>query len=392
VTVTPATPFVVDTSGRSVGVRFTLPLWDDTRYRISIAGVTGIGDGPAATLTRTFRTPPATVFVLRRAADGSGDTIVRAGLDGTHAVTVFKDPHIEDFRATASHLVVSVRTADNHAALIVTDLDGKHARRLALPGDGFVSQLQSADRGDLIGYTYSDADLSASGGRESMLFTASLKDAARDDKPKQIALKGADPRVSDWRFVPDTDSILLLSFDGSLLLTSSNGGDPTALGKAVSIDGIARGSSKAIVTRANEMDVIDLTDAKVAELISAGDDIGTVSTLTPLPDDDTVRTSGPLGPDGFPTGETKVSLVGTDGRARLVFDASAKDGVLQTCISPSARYLAVLVAPDAVANSYDTYLMPLPQHLETHIVRLADGADVGTIAGSSISWCQVPAA
>src|SRR5690349_14334515 len=30
VTVTPATPFTVDTSGRSVGVRFTLPLFDDT--------------------------------------------------------------------------------------------------------------------------------------------------------------------------------------------------------------------------------------------------------------------------------------------------------------------------------------------------------------------------
>ncbi|MFZ5871653.1 MAG: helix-turn-helix domain-containing protein, partial [Actinomycetota bacterium] len=42
VTVTPATPFEVDTSGRSVGVRFTLPLWDDTEYTVEIDGVAAL--------------------------------------------------------------------------------------------------------------------------------------------------------------------------------------------------------------------------------------------------------------------------------------------------------------------------------------------------------------
>src|SRR5687768_10970869 len=51
VTVTPATPFSVDTSGRSVGVRFTLPLFDDTEYTVTFSDVQGLGGGPPATFS-----------------------------------------------------------------------------------------------------------------------------------------------------------------------------------------------------------------------------------------------------------------------------------------------------------------------------------------------------
>ena len=47
-----------------------------------------------------------------------------------------------------------------------------------LPGEGFITNLQSADRGDLIGYTFSAADLGAAGGLESALFTASAQRVA----------------------------------------------------------------------------------------------------------------------------------------------------------------------------------------------------------------------
>ena len=98
VTVTPATPFSVDTSGRSVGVRFTLPLFDDTEYTVTFSDVQGLGGGPPATFAETFRTPPADLFLLQRTS--SGDTIFRTDLVGEEAVPVFSDDHIEDFRAT----------------------------------------------------------------------------------------------------------------------------------------------------------------------------------------------------------------------------------------------------------------------------------------------------
>lgn len=387
VTVTPATPFAVDTAGRSVGVRFALPLWDDTEYTVEIADLEGLGGGPAATITETFRTPPTQVELLQRGG-ADGDTIFRTDLSGDNAVALFTHPHIEDFRATATHLVVSVRTEDDEAGLIMTDLDGSDETELPLPGEGFVSNLQSADRGDVIGYTFTDAGIGAEGGRESELFTASLKDP--DAAPRPVTVDGADPSVGDWRFVPDTDSILLLPFDGSLLLTGSGGAGATALGSANAIEGIARGSSEAVVERIDGMTSIDLTDAGEAPLVAPQDDIGPATTVTPLPDGSTIRSAAVLDADGTPTGRTSIALVAADGATRLLAEVPETDAVLQVCVSPSARYAAVLVAPDAVSNPYDTYQLPLPERSETRVLEIADGAEVVALAGSSISWCQVP--
>jgi hypothetical protein len=385
VTVEPATPFAVDTSGRSVGIRFTLPLWDETEYTVRIDGVTGVGGGPDASLEHTFRTPATQTHLLQRGADE--DVVFSTDLGGENGVPVFRHPHIEDFRTTAGHLIVSVRTDDDRAALIVTDLDGGNAREVELPGDGFVSALQSADRGELVGFVFSDADLGADGGRESELFTVSLADDALE--PRAVAPSGADPRVAEWRFVPDTDSILLLSFDGSLLLTGSEGENATSLGNALSIQGIARGSSVAVVERLESLVAIDLTDAGEEPVVDAEPSLGPLDSLTPLPDGGTIRSAAVL-EDDVPTGETAIAVVAPDGASEVVYQAASTEAVLQTCVSPSARYLSVLVAPDVVDNRYDTYLLPLPERLETRVLDLTTGDEVVALAGSSISWCQTP--
>ncbi|HYI50895.1 MAG TPA: hypothetical protein VEX42_04940 [Microbacterium sp.] len=386
VTVTPATPFTVDTSGRSVGVRFTLPLFDDSEYTVSFAEVQGLGGGPAATFTETFRTPAADVFLLQRTS--SGDTIFRTDLGGEEAVPVFSDDHIEDFRATSSHLVISVREGDE-AQLIVTDLEGGSERALPLPGDGYVTNLQSADRGELIGYTFSDADLGETGGLESALFTASLKESAADAEPTPVVVDGAEPRVAEWRFVPDTDSILLLSFDGSLLLTGSSGEQATALGSALSIEGIARGSSEAIVERGAGPVVIDLSDAAESPLAAPDTELGRPGAITAVPGGGTVRLAAPADESGRPTGTT-VAFVADDGATDILLDVPSTDAVLQTCVAPSGRYAAALVAPDAADNPYDRYQLPMPESLESRIVEIATGTEVVALSGFDISWCQVP--
>ncbi|MDE0546391.1 hypothetical protein [Microbacterium sp. C7(2022)] len=394
VSVNPAAPFAVDTSGRSVGVRFALPLWDDTEYTITIDGLTAFGGGPATRVSESFTTPAIDVHLMRR--DANGDTIFRTDLSGENAVAVFTDPHIEDFRATATHLVISTRTDDDRARVLMTDLDGQNPVELPLPGDGFVTNLQSADRGELIGYTFSDASLSEDSGRESMLFTASLKNP--DAAPVPITVEGADPRIADWRFVPDTDSILLLSFDGTLLLGSSeglgategsDGGDGTNLGTAVGIEGIARGSTVAIVERVDQRTTIDLTDASEAPLVDADAGLPLVTSVTPLPDGTTLRAGAVLEGD-TPTGRTAVDYVDVDGATTPLFELPSTDALLQVCASPSARYAALMIAPDVVNNSYDTYQLPLPSVVETRIVSIADGAEVVAMTGSAISWCQTP--
>ncbi len=386
VTITPAADFTVDTSGRSVGIRFALPLWDATDYTVTVSGVMGIGGGPSSTIEESFTTPGLDVFLLGRSP--AGDTIFRSDLVGDAAQPVYTHDHIEDFRATTSHLVVSTVDDDGHSHLVVTDLDGTHERDLPLPGEGVVSNLQSADRGNLIGYTFTDASISADSGRESALFTASLGQAQAGDPPTAIERPGGDSRVDDWRFVPGTDSILMLTFDGALTLASSAGGEPVALGNALTIEGIARGSTVAVVQRVEGPVAIDLATAEETPLPATDPSLGQLNALTPLVDGSTLRVLAQL--DGFTVTSTSVDVVDAAGSARPVFSVDPADTLMETCVSPSGRYAAFLIAPDVVDNPYDGYLLPLPERVQTHIVSLDDGVEVVALTGFDVSWCQTP--
>lgn len=387
VTISPLVDFTVATSGRQLGIRFSLPLYDDTTYTVTVTGVTGTGGGPTSTITETITTPALDVYVLERTDEG--DTVYRTGLDGTAAVAVFTASHIEDFRATTSYLVMSVRTDDDKPELVVTDSDGQGARDLVLPGDGTgtVQELQSADRGDVIGYTYTDADPSAAGAYTSALFTASLKPADADTPPTAIQAGGAAVNASDWRFVPDADDILVLSFDGRLLLTPPDGSDVVDLGAAAAIEGIARGSTTAVVMRTDGLFTVDLSDGTTTPLVDAAGIDGNIGQLVPLPGDATLRQFTSANGQGG----TTVYRVASDGTAQAVFSTSDSDALLQTCVSPSGRYAAFLMQPDAAANPYVTgYDLPVPTTVVTHVVDLDDGSDVSDIGAFAISWCQVP--
>ncbi|MFT4136080.1 hypothetical protein [Microbacterium sp.] len=380
VTITPAADFTVDTSGRTVGIRFSRPLWDDTEYRVRIEDVTGLGGGPTATVEESFTTPPAEVYVLRRAL--TGDKIVRTSLDGT-AETVYSHPHIEDFRATTGHLVIETLDGDR-PVLVTTRLDGSGERELTLPGDGTVANLQSADRGNLVGYTFTDASIGAGGSRESALYIASLNDP--EAAPTAIEIAGGDARVDDWRFVPGTDSLLMLTYDGTLTLATADGSAPVALGTALAIDGIARGSTSAVVERLTERIAVDLATAKESALPPLDAALGSPGAVTPLADGGTLRVVSQL--DGFTVRSTDVVLADAEGAAERVFGVPAGDLLLHTCVAPSGRYAAFLVAPNGVDNPYDGYRLPLPERLETHVVELDSGEEVSVLEGFDISWCQ----
>lgn len=388
VTITPATPFDLDTSGRSVGVRFTVPLDADTDYTVTIADVEGVAGGPTSTITESFTTPPSEVYLLQRGAT-DGDTIFRTDLTGEGAIGVFTHPHIEDFRATGSHLVVVVEE-DGAQQLRVMDLDGANVQQMPLPGEGSVSSLQIADRGERVGYLFTAADLSSGGGYESALFTASLDDPLT--APVPVAVAGADDRIGQWSFVPDTDSVLLLTFDGVLLLTATDGSSPASLGSALAIDGISSGTAEAIIERIDGLVVLDLVTAEETPLVTATPDTGLVGTVLPLPRGGTVRMTYPIGANGLPTGETVVTAVTDEGQSTDILVAPSTDAVLQTCISPSGQYAAVLTAPDIAANPYDTYRLPLPRDIRTRILTVPRGGgsaqEVVALAGFAISWCQ----
>ncbi|MDX2376134.1 hypothetical protein M4I32_04895 [Microbacterium sp. LRZ72] len=389
ITVEPAAPYSVETSGRHVAVQFTYALDPDTSYEVTIDDVVGTSGGPESTLSHDFTTAVPPLYVLQRSEDGD-DAVFLTNLEGDRAVPVFTHGQIEDFRESRSGLVVQTTDDDGAAALTVTARDGGDPTPLSLPGAGTVSGLQAADRGGLIGYTYTDLDVSDEGGIESRLYLSRMDDPGTP--PRAVDL-GDESRVSQWSFVPDTSSLLVLTFDGQLRLVDPQDPDasPVSLGTAISLSGVERGTGRAIVERADGMVTIDLTDLSEEALVTttAIEELGLPGPVRPFAEGETLRTFTRMGADGYPESQSVVT-VGPEGEVAPVLTlADSGDAVMQACASPSGRYAAVTVAPDLAQNPYDTYARPLPVTLQTHIIDTDAGETITVIDGTDVSWCPV---
>lgn len=383
VTVTPEVPFTVDAGGRDIGIRFTVPLDDGTDYTITVAGVTGTGGGPVADLTTTFTTPASEVFLLTRDAEGD-DKIFRTDLTGEQPTLVYSAERIDDFRATSTQLVVAVED-DEGSKILVMNRDGSDERELALPGDGVVTGVQVSDRGGLVGYSYSDQELSETSGRASVLVTQRLDGTG---EPRIVEVSGEEASVAEWHFVPDSAAVLFIDFAGALALEDLSGdAGIQALGNAMTIQGVSRGTYTAIIERTDGTVVeLNLADGSEAPLAASDPDYGTATTITPYPGG-TLRHIVARDENGFPTGQA-VIRVADDGTAEPLVEVETTDSILQTCASPSGQYAAVVVAPDLTNNPYDDLLAPLPQTLHTHLIDMETGEEMVALTGFDISWCQ----
>ncbi|WP_341940943.1 hypothetical protein [Microbacterium sp. LWH10-1.2] len=381
VTVKPAVPFTVDASGRGIGVRFTVPLDDSTKYTITVAGVTGAGGGPTTTLTKSFTTPSSSIFLLKRDAKKK-DTIFRTDLTGEKAVPVFSDDKINDFRATSNLLVVSVEE-DEVSKLYVMNRDGSNKRELKLPGVGYIGSIQVSDRGGLVGYTYSDQELSDTEGRASVLVTQPLSGG----DPTIVKVGDKEANILVWQFVPDSAAMLFIDFDGALsLIDHSADSGVQSLGLATDIQGVSRGTYTAVIERLDGSVVdLNLADGTEQPLAASDPDYGTASTITPFPGG-TLRHVASLDETGMPNGQAIVR-VGDDGKAVKIAEVGPSDSILQACASPSGQYAAVAIAPNLADTPYDQMLLPLPQTVQTHLFDLRTGKELVALTGFDASWC-----
>ncbi|WP_243228357.1 Ig-like domain-containing protein [Microbacterium sp. CIAB417] len=385
VSVDPAVPFTVDASGRSIGIRFTVPLDDSTTYSVRVADVSGTGGGPSTELTTTFATPASEVFLLRRDADEEGnDRIFRTDLTGEQAVPVFTAERIDDFRATTTRLVVAVEDEDG-SSILVMNRDGSDQRELTLPGDGFVTGVQVSDRGGLVGYTYSDRELTDTSGRASVLVTQPLDGSG---EPRIVEVADAEASIAEWQFVPDSAAVLFIDWEGALALEDlSSDAGTQAMGNAMSIMGVSRGTYTAIIERTDGSVVqLNLSDGSEEPLPASDPDYGTATSITPYPGG-TLRHIVTRDANGLPTGQS-VIRVDDDGAATPILEVPSTDTILQVCASPSGQYTAVVVAPDLANNPYDDLLAPLPQTMHTHLLDTASGEELVAVNGFDVSWCE----
>ncbi|REJ04981.1 hypothetical protein DY023_12080 [Microbacterium bovistercoris] len=382
VTVEPAAPFTIDAAGRSVGIRFTVPLDDSTEYSVKVAGAERAGGGPSSDLETAFTTPDSQILLLQR-SDGD-DKIFTTDLTGENGVEVFRAPHILDFRATSSRLVVAVEE-DGGSRLLVMNRDGTGQRELTLPGTGFVSTLQVSDRGDLVGYSYSDAELTETSGRESVLVTEPL---SGHGEPRIVQVGGKDASIGDWQFVPDTSSLLFLDFEGALSVEDPTGdAGVQPMGTAAQILGVTRGTFTAIVERATgDIVELNLTDGSEQPMPATDPDYGLPTEVVPFPGG-ALQHVVQRDELGMPIGQSVIT-VDPDGAAKPVFEVGDDDAILQVCASPSGQYAAVTVTPDLTDNPYDELLMPLPKKIHTNLIDLRSGETLNTLNGFDVSWCH----
>lgn len=385
VEIEPDVPFSVDTAGRDVGIRFGAALADDTRYEVTISGVTGTSGGPSSTFSTTLQTPRAEAYVLERTPDD--DRIYRTPLDGGEQETVFEHPRIEDFRASPRGLLVSLRTEQGDSELVVVRADGE-VHDVRLPAVGRLARLQLSDSGDRFAYTWTDPSVEGIPLRDSVVFLGSV--SAPDAKPEQLDLGSSDPRIDDFRFVQGTTSLLLVTRGDDLLLADPvAGGEPVPLGKATVIDDVSRTEPTAYVRTTEGPEVVDLRDGSRTP---AGGDPGTLGepfAAEEVTGRGTLLTYLRFEPTGALADQTVV-LRTDSGDSQVIAEVPTTDAIVQVCAAPSGRWVGVVVAPEIASNPLDDAILAMPEQVETRIISL-DTSHTEVVPGFAISWCRAPA-
>lgn len=136
VAVSPAARFAVTTQGTVVAVQFLHRLDYDTRYRVTIRGVTSVFGSRAATISTEFTTGRAQVLTLDRNPAGQ-DRIVRASVNAVGRSVVYQARRIQAYAPIGSDLVV-VSDDRRTSRITVVSSDGT-TEDLLLPGPGLVT-------------------------------------------------------------------------------------------------------------------------------------------------------------------------------------------------------------------------------------------------------------
>lgn len=385
VMIEPHTPFSVDTSGRSVGVRLDAPLQHNTEYTFTVTGVTAVSGGPSSEFTTTLQTPRGDILLLERDPEGL-DRIYRMSLDGSETTTVVEHEQIEDFRSTDRGALVSVSDAPGTTRLMLVRDD--EVVDVALPGTGRLSRLQVADVGDQFGFVWTSAGGEQAESFDSRMFIGDLADPAAD--PQLVDWGDLDARVTEFRLIARSTSVLAVNSAQQLVLAdTSSDGEATLLGSALWIDDIARSTLSALLRTEDGPRRIDLQDGALSPVDTAPD-LGTPFSAEDLGDRGVLRTYLDFDDEGR-LAQQLVVIDSPSGESTVVAEIEPDDALVQVCAAPAGDRVAIAVAPQIASNALDDHLMPIPGRVETRFLALDTGEAV-TVPGFAASWCRVPAA
>ncbi|KQO60017.1 hypothetical protein [Curtobacterium sp. Leaf261] len=384
VRVSPAAAHTVTSSGNAIAVEFTGPLAYDRRYRITVDGVRAPGQAATSTLTTSVHTGTTDVLALRHGTGSTPDRIVRRSLGGAGDRVVVAATGIADFAEVGRSVVVVRDVAGGNSAIDLVALDGSGVasttvpvERIALPtASGHVSALHAAADGASFGFVYADTVTGRSEdvGLYVVDLTGTHMPTPVDGSGAQRS--GAVPMtVSQWAYVPRSESALVRTADDELFLVDMSGRRPAVrLGSAAYLHGFVGSGTTAVVETGSGIDSLDLTDGRTSPLptpaaASDGAFRGRVAAIT---DQTYLRVVGDFRDDGSIAARL-VRVDGPDART-LALRLPADGSVTAVCPSPNGEFVAV--ATRTASSSL------------VSIVDARSGALEASLDGTTVDWCS----
>lgn len=376
VTITPSTPFSVATSGDIVAVQFGERLDYATEYTVSVRGVTSLYSPQSSTLTYRFTTAAAEVHYLVRGEPV--DQIVRTTSAGTDRQVVYSAAGIHDFVALGRAAVVSSFAADGSSVLDLVSLVDTGVQSIPLPSTGVIAQLQASSSGTVAGFTMTD-DAREPG---TPLYTVDLE--ASGGAGPVLDLDGSPLRVSDWRFVPGSTSLIALSGEGTLLFIDPGVGSVLPLGQYQALSGVTPDGTHAIVSDTFGPVLLSLADGteERIELAAVEGENAYLGTMLVLPDG-TIIAKAVLATDFAP-----VVVRAADGVTSILYRTLRDAGSIQDIVaSPNGQYVAIETVPDTAASVSDDYPADARSTSSTTVIVDVDsGAIVSSFTGFAPAW------
>lgn len=396
VTVTPASAVQVQTSNDTVVIVFSQPLDYDTAYSVAVTGVTGPFADRVSTLSTSFHTGEAPLYVLTRAPALPGeltkapDRIVRTTVGSAETTEVFTAPYIQSFVPVGDELVVVTLADDLTSRLSLVAADGTSAE-LTLPGTGTVQDLQASAPTDTVGFRFSSVAGSAGTTYDNTLF---LLDLNQSTLSTVTGLDGYPVQAISWGFMPRRAEIVAQLFDTTLLLLNPTVDDaPIPIGQFPNLDAFAPDGVRIAVSDQERQYVLDLSTGSEDAIVPQD-----VAGTTPY----TAELHFLTGGEGYvqrvaefdqTTGKVVQYLTLVTGgtgeeSSRVVYrPALTNETIVGFGLSPNDQYLAIQTVPNSETQVSDGYpVNPQATTATTVFVDLATGDLTRSIVGMDPTW------
>jgi hypothetical protein len=419
VTITPAVPFTVTSTGAVIAIQFPEPLGFATGYRVALAGVASAADGQTARLGYDFTTASPALYYLHRGgaaggsaggADGSAvggaaggaDEIIRTSIAQPALQVVYSAARIQDFEVFDHSLAVVTEDAHGASSLVFINGTGL-VEDITLPGEGTIDQLHGDRDSGVLGFVYTDGAPASQRQFSNILFTV---DPAGTAVAQVVSAPDGTPlAVTAWSYVPaSSDIIAQLPDHRVLVLDPANPKSARTLGTFTTMGALSTDGAWLEAADVNGPVRVNVATGAVTRLVAfalhgSGASQAPTQTQTQAPTTDGEGGGGEgetvVTPTGWLTavplagGSVPNALVFDNGRgAREIFQSADPNGAIRSItVSPNNQYAAIETDPNVATSTPDGYpVNGRPTSITTNFVDIASGALVKSVAGFDATW------